>query len=63
MLKSELLDPTWAVVSFDRIEALGLTYPDAAAKMAELDAQYTNGLCIITDEAAARMRVSEGEDQ
>ena len=56
---SELLEPIWAVVSFDRVEAIGLTYAAAAAKMAELDSRKTNGLCIITDEAAARMNTSD----
>jgi|GEM_PF-1840521 len=53
---SELGEPCWSVVSFDKCEAAGLTYPQAEAKMAELLANNVYGLCIITDEAAERVR-------
>jgi hypothetical protein len=52
--ESELDAPVWSVVSFDCTEAAHLTYPDAIAKMAELDKRRVPGLCIITDDAAAR---------
>jgi hypothetical protein len=53
--RSEVLSERWSVVSFDKCEASHLTYADAARKMAELDLKRVAGLCIITDEAAARM--------
>lgn len=51
----ELEEPRWSVISFDRREAGGLTYKQASELIAELDAHNLSGLCIITDEAAARM--------
>ena len=47
--------PRWAVVSFDEIEAGGLTYRQAARLMNELEINDVTGLCIVTDEAAKRM--------
>jgi hypothetical protein len=55
--RSELDEPIWSVVSFDRCEASGLTYAAAAQKMAELDARKVSGLCVVTDEAASRISV------
>lgn len=52
---SELDQPVWSVVSFDRAEATGLTYADAAKKLAELEQQNVPGLCIVTDEAASHV--------
>ena len=52
---SELGEACWSVVSFDKCEAAGLTYPQAEQKMAELLANNVYGLCIITDEAAKRV--------
>jgi hypothetical protein len=54
---SELFSGRWSVVSFDKCEASGLTYPEAAQRLAELDAQRVAGLCIVTDEAASRLSV------
>ncbi len=54
-LKSELDEPGWSVVSFDQIEAEGLTYRQAAELIHLLDSHGTSGLCVITDNAAARM--------
>jgi hypothetical protein len=51
---SELDEAIWSVISFDRIEASSLSYPDASLKIAELDANGVNGLCIVTDAAAGR---------
>ena len=53
---TDLDQPRWSVISFDRCEASGLTYAVAVEKMAELDAAGSAGLCITTDEAAARLR-------
>jgi hypothetical protein len=52
---AELFQPRWAVVSFNAVEAVGLTYTDAAAKLAELDDDATPGLCIVTDDTAVRL--------
>jgi len=52
----ELSEPRWSVVSFDKREAGGLTYPEAEAKMDELLARNVYGLCIVTDEAASNVR-------
>ena len=51
----ELDEPRWSVISFDQHEAGGLTYRQASDLLSELDAHDISGLCIITDEAAARM--------
>lgn len=52
---SELLSKRWSVVSFDKCEASGLNYAEAIQQMAELDQKHVAGLCIVTDEAAARL--------
>ncbi len=51
----ELDEPRWSVVSFEARAAGNLTYAQAAEKLKELAAQKISGLCIITDEAAARI--------
>ena len=53
---SELLQPRWAVVSFDKCAASNLTYDQAVRKISELEAAKIPGLCIIAAEAAERMR-------
>ena len=53
--ESELTSAQWSVVSFDKCEASGLTYADAAKLLAELDEKRVAGLCIVTDEAASRL--------
>lgn len=52
---SELDAPLWSVVSFEGIEAGGLTYVGAREKLAELDAKRVTGLCIVTNHAAGRL--------
>lgn len=52
---NELSEKLWAVVSFERIEAGGLTYDEAVQKMKALVASGSSGLCIVTDEAASRV--------
>lgn len=52
---SELEESRWSVVSFDRIEAGGLTYRQAAELMILLDSHKLTGLCVVSDEAASRM--------
>ena len=51
-LACDLADPQWSVVSFDEVEAGGLTYSQAVILVSELDASGIPGLCIITDNAA-----------
>ena len=53
--QSELDLAIWSVVSFDACEASGLTYHAAAKLMSEKEAAGVYGLCIVTDEAAARI--------
>lgn len=52
----ELDEPLWSVISFDQTEAGGLNYAQATALMKELDSHAVAGLCIVTDEAASRIR-------
>ncbi len=51
---SRLDEPCWSVVSFDKLEAGGLTYAQAEELMSALDTESVPGLCVVTDEAAAR---------
>ena len=51
---SELMQPIWSVISFDRLEAAGLTYGAALRKLDEFENRAIAGLCIVTDQAAAR---------
>lgn len=51
----ELRESRWSVVSFEKLEAGNLTYPQAEQKLAELQNKKVSGLCIVTDEAAARI--------
>ncbi|HUR99639.1 MAG TPA: hypothetical protein VMZ26_16355 [Pyrinomonadaceae bacterium] len=53
---SELGQPRWSVVSFDACEASGLTYSDAVKLLSEKEAAGVYGLCIVTDEAAHRIK-------
>lgn len=52
---SELNELRWSVVSFEKLEAKNLTYDEAARKLKKFAAKKNSGLCIITDEAAARI--------
>jgi len=51
---NELQQTIWSVISFDRYEAAGLTYVAALRKLEELENRSIAGLCIVTDQAAAR---------
>ena len=53
---SELNLPQWSVVSFEKSVAGNLTYSAAIEKLNQLAAQKIAGLCIITDEAAERLK-------
>lgn len=52
---SELSELRWALISFERCEASGLTFEQAAERLAELEKRGVAGLCVVTDEAAARI--------
>jgi hypothetical protein len=54
--ESELSASRWSVISFERCEASGLTYEQAAERLRDLEKQKVTGLCIVTDEAAARIK-------
>ena len=54
---TELEQPRWSVVSFEKCERGNLTYADAASLLANLDENGVTGLCIVTDETAARLSV------
>ena len=41
---SELMQPIWSVISFDRLEAAGLTYGAALRKLDELENRAIAGL-------------------
>jgi hypothetical protein len=56
LLLSELEQARWSVVSFERREAKGLAYRQAASLLADLDSRGVAGLCIVTDDAADRIR-------
>jgi hypothetical protein len=57
--KSELELPVWSVVTFEKTAASGLTYAEAAEVLEKLKAEKVSGLCVVTDEAAARMPKSK----
>ena len=52
---SELNERRWAVLSERGREESGLSYAGAAALIARLRGEKLSGLCVITDEAAARL--------
>jgi hypothetical protein len=54
--ESELDLPIWSVISFERSEASGLTYSEAVEKEKELERERVAGLCIVTYEAAGRVK-------
>lgn len=54
---SELDEACWSVVSFSRQEADGLTHRQAAELMVILESYKVRGLCIVTDEAAKRIKL------
>jgi hypothetical protein len=52
VIPCDIEQDVWSVVSFDRVEATGLAYAQAAKLIDELDAKRVAGLCIVTDAAA-----------
>ena len=56
LILSELDQARWSVVSFDKREAGGMSYNQASALMSDLEQRGIAGLCIVTDEAAERLK-------
>ena len=56
VILSELDQPCWSVVSFDRLEASGLSYEQASALLRTLDVRGVTGLCVVTDTAGRRLK-------
>ena len=52
---SQLYERRWSVVNFEACVASGLTYDEAVQEMKKHAKEKASGLCIITDEAAARI--------
>lgn len=53
---NELREPLWAVIAFDGPVAKGLTYDEAVEKIKGIPEEEKSGLCVVTNEAADRMR-------
>jgi len=52
---SEFDMPRWSVITSDECAASNLSYADAVRLVAQMS-QKSHGLCIVTDEAAGKMR-------
>lgn len=53
---NELDSPVWAVISFERVEAGGLDHASASRLMEALQEKDVPGLCIVTNDAAERIK-------
>ena len=56
---SELDEPIWSLISFERVESTNLRYEEAARLLSELDQRRVPGLCIVTNNAASRIKTQE----
>lgn len=54
----ELNEPRWSVISFEKCIAKNLSYTEAEKKLIKFEAEKIAGLCIVSDEAAARISKS-----
>lgn len=54
--EAEMNAPDWSVVTFEGVAVSNLTYAEAREWIEKLDRQKISGLCIVTDEAAARLQ-------
>lgn len=52
---SELNQPCWSVVTYKSVAVSHLTYEEASQWAEDLKKQGISGICVITDEAAARI--------
>jgi len=57
--ESELEEPIWSVISFERVEGSGLEFGSAERIMSELESRGVPGLCIVTNEATSRIKTRE----
>lgn len=53
---SDLEEHIWSVISFERVEGAGLDYANAVKLLSDLDDRGVAGLCIVSDNAAARIK-------
>ncbi|HTH38679.1 MAG TPA: hypothetical protein VL572_11965 [Pyrinomonadaceae bacterium] len=56
VVESELDKPLWSVISFGRVEALGLRHEEATRILSSLEDRGVSGLSIVTNDAAARVK-------
>ena len=61
-MPSELEEPVWSVLSDRGCEASGLTHEDARRLVHRLGGEGRRGLCIVTDEAAAKLGSNSSSD-
>lgn len=52
----DLDEPQWSVISFDKIEAGGMSYHQAVKLLTALNITGIAGLCIVTDAAAGKLK-------
>lgn len=55
-MASTLEEPRWSVLSDRSWEASGLTHEEARRLVHRLAGEGRHGLCIVTDEAASRLK-------
>ncbi len=53
---SEMNDLRWSVISFEECESTNLTYDEAVQKLQKLAANDVSGLCVVTNEAAHKVK-------
>ncbi len=54
-LSSQLNEPCWSVVTYKSVAVSHLTYQEASQWAEDLKKQGISGLCVVTDEVAARV--------
>lgn len=57
ILISELNQPIWAIVNFEKCEINDLSYAEAVQKLIELEKKGVFGLCLVTNDAAQRVKI------
>lgn len=55
---SEISEPRWSVVTYESVAVSGMTYDEALEWLKKLETKKISGLCIVTDEAAARVQTT-----
>lgn len=56
---SELDEPIWSVISFERVERRDLKYSEAVLILSGLESRRVPGLCIVTNDTADRVKTQE----